>query len=175
MNLPITTNNVLRIKSFALSIFLKSPLKRSPQSARHACKTTWAGKIVTLLASSDELIRSAGQNIHGLSLRGSLMVPYDTVRTSMAVTKSELQGDTSESIKTSPSLTASSSHFRTTLPQSSSRPLPAEQPNHATQSLFDSKSLQVNTKAGYQLLELPKYKVTGGFNYPDVSPCRFSK
>ena len=33
------------------------------------------------------------------------------------------------------------SHLRTMLPESSSRPLPAQQPNHATQSLFDSKSL----------------------------------
>ena len=37
--------------------------------------------------------------------------------------------------------TASLSHLRTMLPESSSRPLPAKWPNHATQSLFDSKSL----------------------------------
>ena len=37
--------------------------------------------------------------------------------------------------------TASLSHLRTMLPESSSGPLPAKWPNHATQSLFDSKSL----------------------------------
>ena len=37
--------------------------------------------------------------------------------------------------------TVSSSHFGTMLPESSSRPLPAQWPNHATYSLFDSKSL----------------------------------
>ena len=37
--------------------------------------------------------------------------------------------------------TASLSHLRTMLPESSSRPRPANRPNHATSSLFDSKSL----------------------------------
>ena len=37
--------------------------------------------------------------------------------------------------------TASLSHLRTLLPESSSWPLPAKRPSHATKSLFDSKSL----------------------------------
>ena len=37
--------------------------------------------------------------------------------------------------------TGSLSHSRTSLPKSSSQPLPAQQPNHAAQSLHDSKSL----------------------------------
>ena len=35
---------------------------------------------------------------------------------------------------------SSSHHLGTLMPKSSSRPLPAKQPNHATLSLFDSKS-----------------------------------
>ena len=38
-------------------------------------------------------------------------------------------------------ITASLSHLRTILPESSSTPLPAKRPHHATQSPFDSKSL----------------------------------
>ena len=40
--------------------------------------------------------------------------------------------------------TASLSHLRTMLPESSSLPMPAKWPNHATQSLFHSKSLYFN-------------------------------
>ena len=37
--------------------------------------------------------------------------------------------------------TQSLSHLRTMLPEIGSQPLPAKRPNHATQSLYDSKSL----------------------------------
>ena len=45
--------------------------------------------------------------------------------------------------------TASSSHLRTMLPESISRPKPAKWPNRANKSLFDSKSLyRDGTKGG---------------------------
>ena len=47
--------------------------------------------------------------------------------------------------------TVSLSHLRTMLPESSSRPLPSKRPNHATWSLFYSKSLYV----GIRFLDSP--------------------
>ena len=46
-------------------------------------------------------------------------------------------------------ITGSSSHLRTMLPESSSQPLPAKQPNHATLSLFDSKSLYTDLPSSH--------------------------
>ena len=40
--------------------------------------------------------------------------------------------------------TVSLSHLRTMLPESSSRPLPSKRPNHATWSLFHSKSMYIS-------------------------------
>ena len=58
--------------------------------------------------------------------------------------------------------TASLSHLRTMLPESSSCLQPAQRPNHATQSLFDSKTRYLATK-----LEKPAAPFKAYTNPPD--------
>ena len=64
--------------------------------------------------------------------------------------------------------TASFGHLRTMLPGSSSRPMPAKQPNRATLSLFDSKSLhRGGTQNSWKLPTLFHWQILGA-DYSDI-------